>query len=366
MKIIWLNHRDPQHPDAGGAEVHLREVGKRLVRNGCDITLISERFPGSQAEEMIDGIHVIRRGGRIGVHIKAPLLVTKLAKNADIVVDDIAHAVPWWSSLVTRLPVVAMVHHIHQCVATLELGYPVGTAVKLAERTIKSTYDSIITVSQDTKRQIERQLKVEGSKIHVVYHGVDHETFHPNGEKFSQPTLLSLGRIKKYKNIQDLLHAFALAKKRVPDLRLIICGRGDFRDHIVDVSKNLNLQDVQFLDATKDEARVKLLQRSWVLCTPSLFEGWGMVVTEAAACGTPALAYEGGVSSEAIVDGETGYFVKTGDIQAFSERIVTLAQDDKMRRSMSRAAIEHSNKFDWDTTANETLRILETSATNSV
>src|SRR5256885_14406058 len=102
MNIIWVNHRDPRHPQAGGAEVHLREVAKRLVKKGCGVTLISEKFPGSKEEELIDGIKVLRRGGRLGIHLKAPLLVRRLAKDADIVVDDIAHAVPWWSRFVTK------------------------------------------------------------------------------------------------------------------------------------------------------------------------------------------------------------------------------------------------------------------------
>ena len=362
MNIIWLNHRDPRHPQAGGAEVHLREVAKRLVKKGCEVTLLSERFPGSREEELIDGIKVLRRGGRLGIHLKAPLIVRRLAKDADVVVDDIAHAVPWWSRFVTKTPVIGIVHHVHQAVATLELGVVLGTAVKLAEKTIKSSYNDIITVSQETKYQIEKQLGVEGSRIHVVYHGVDHETFRPDGEKFSRPTLLSLGRIKKYKNLDHLLRAYGQAKRKVPDLRLVICGGGDYKEHIVDLAKCLNLDDVLFVSRVRDDERVRLLQKSWALCTPSLIEGWGLVITEAAACGTPTLAYDGGGSSEAIIDGETGYLVKNGDIQALSERIVRLNQDDKLRRSMSNAAIQYSNRFDWDTTANETLKILEASA----
>jgi len=362
MNIIWLNHRDPRHPQAGGAEVHLREVAKRMIKKGCKVTLLSERFPGSREEEMIDGLRVVRRGGRFGIHLRAPLLMRRLAKDADIVVDDIAHGVPWWSSFITRTPVVGIVHHVHQAVATLELGIPLGLAVKLAEKTIKPSYNTIITVSHETKHQIEKLLKVESSRIHVIYHGVDHETFHPNGEKFSRPTLLSLGRIKKYKNLEHLLQAYGQAKKSVPDLRLVICGGGDYKEHIVDVARCLNLDDVLFVSRVKDEERVRLLQKSWALCTPSLVEGWGLVITEAAACGTPAVAYDGGGSSEAIVDGETGYLVKNGDIQALSERIVVLNQNEQLRRSMSNAAVEYSNRFDWDTTANETLKILEASA----
>jgi len=173
---------------------------------------------------------------------------------------------------------------------------------------------------------------------------------------------LSLGRIKKYKNLDHLLRAYGQAKRKVPDLRLVICGGGDYKDHIVDLAKCLNLDDVLFVSRVRDEERVRLLQKSWALCTPSLIEGWGLVITEAAACGTPTLAYDGGGSSEAIIDGETGYLVKNGDIPALSEKIVMLNQNNQLRRSMSNAAFQYSNRFDWDTTANETLKILEASA----
>jgi glycosyltransferase involved in cell wall biosynthesis len=362
MNIIWVNHRDPYHPQAGGAEVHLREVAKRLVRKGCNVTLVSERFPGSKREEVIDGFKVLRRGGRLGIHLKAPILVRRLSTDADIVVDDIAHAVPWWSRFVTKTPVVGMVHHVHQSVAAMELGIPLGTVVKLAERTIKPSYNRLITFSQGTKHQIEKQLKVDGSRIHVVYHGVDHEIFRPNGEKFERPTLLSLGRIKKYKNLDHLLRAYGEAKKSVPELRLVICGGGDYKDHIVDLAKCLNLDDVLFVSRVGDEERVRLLQKSWALCSPSFVEGWGLVITEAAACGTPTLAYDGAGSDEAIIDGETGYLVRNGDIRALSDKIVTLNRDDRLRRSMSNTAIAYSNRFNWDSTADETMRILEAAA----
>ena len=190
MRILWINHRDPKHPLAGGAEVHLKEVCRRLVAKGCHVTLLSESFKGSSRNEFLDGINVLRIGDRFSIHLLAPLIVAKLARSYDVVVDDIAHAVPWWSSKVTSRPVVGIIHHVHQNVASFELRFPLDVAVKFAERTVKFSYDRIIADSVATKSQIESLLGLGPSHVNVVYCGVDHDLYRPRGPKYQDPTIL--------------------------------------------------------------------------------------------------------------------------------------------------------------------------------
>jgi glycosyltransferase involved in cell wall biosynthesis len=330
-----------------------------LVQKGCSVTLLSERFPGSAKAEIMDGISIIRRGGRVGVHIQAPFLVSKLAKQHDVVVDDIAHAVPWWSSMVTSRPVVGIIHHVHQSVASLELNFPLDLAVKLAERTVRFAYDRIITDSEASKVQIGKLLGVPTAHVKVVYCGVDHGFYKPSGGKFRDPTILWAGNVKRYKNVDHLLSAFALAKKRVPNLKLVIDGDGYYKDRIVQLAKMVGMDDISFLHRVKGQEKVELFSKSWALCLTSVVEGWGLVITEAAACGTPTIAYDSGASNEAIVDGETGLLAKYGDIQVLAEKIELVATNPELRESLSRGAIEYSRKFDWDRTANETFRILQ-------
>ncbi len=364
MRILWVNHRDPKHPEAGGAEVHLNEVCKRLVERGCQVTLLSERFPGSTQAETLDGIDILRSGGRFDSHLYAPIQVSRLGKENDVVVDDIAHAIPWWSGLVTTRPVVGMVHHVHQSVATFELGRPFGVAARMAEKTIRFSYRRIITVSETSKQQIETELGVDPTRIRVVYHGVDHKRFGPSTEKFEEPTILSLGRIKRYKNLEDLLLAFALAQRQIPQLRLIIAGDGDHKSSLEETVRRLELNNVIFVGQVGMEDKVKLLQKSWGLCLTSSIEGWGLVLTEAAACGLPAIAYDSGATREAVIDGKTGFVVAKGNVQSLAERIVQLVSDAGVRRTLSMGAIEYSQNFDWDKTADQTLNVLSEAVNN--
>jgi glycosyltransferase involved in cell wall biosynthesis len=364
MRILWANHRDPSHPEAGGAEVHLREVCKRLVQRGNQVTLLCERFSGSTPLDSLDGVTIRRSGGPFEVHLLTPAKISQLAGNNDIVVDDIAHAVPWWSQLVTRKPVIGIIHHVHQNVTRRELSPSTALVARIAERTIRFTYKRIITVSEASKREVETELGVEPSRISVVHHGVDHSRYIPARRKFAEPTILWLGRIKRYKNLEDLLQAFATAKKAVPQLRLIIAGDGDHRQQLEGAVRRQNLEHVIFTGRVDSEEKVELLQKSWALCLTSDVEGWGLVLTEAAACGLPAIAYDSGATREAVIHNQTGFLVEPGDVQALAQRIVRLVSDPELLASLSAGALEYSQNFDWEKTTDETLKIFSQATNN--
>jgi glycosyltransferase involved in cell wall biosynthesis len=358
MKILWINHRDPEHPDAGGAEVHIREVARRLVQKGCEVTLLCERFSGSKKTELAEGVKVIRSGNKFTAHLMAPLLVSKLGRNNDAVIDDIAHAVPWWSPIVTSRPVIAIVHHVHQRVIPVEFGPTLGMVLRIAERSIRPTYKNIIAVSQSTRHELTTLIGVKGKYIRVVHPGVDHDIYRPSEEKFKNPTILWIGRMKKYKNPQDVIAAFALAKQELPDLKLIIVGSGDWKGKSIQMVKEMQLRDVSFLTVDNAE-KIRLMQKSWAICVTSVAEGWGLVILEAAACGTPAIAYDAGATGEAVINGRTGFLVRYGNIEGLAEKVKLLSSDHKLLSSMSKAAFERSLEFDWDITTNATLQILQ-------
>ena len=112
-----LNHRDPRHPRAGGSEVVLWEVCKRLSRLGVSVTWMVERFRGSQKEDVLDLIVIRRRGNPLSLHLFS--LVE--ARRHEVVLDSVAHAAPFFSYLVNPHSA-ALVHHVHQDVLDLELG----------------------------------------------------------------------------------------------------------------------------------------------------------------------------------------------------------------------------------------------------
>ena len=117
MDLLVLNHRDPRHPRAGGSEVVLWEVCRRLSRLGVRVTWMVERFPNSQKDDVLDSVVIRRRGDPLSLHFFSLLE----ARKHEVVLDSVAHAVPFFSYLVNPYSA-ALVHHVHQDVLDLELG----------------------------------------------------------------------------------------------------------------------------------------------------------------------------------------------------------------------------------------------------
>jgi len=352
MKILWINHRDQRHPEAGGAEVHIAEVGKRLVKMGHEVTLLAERFEGSKPCEEIDGIQIVRFGGKFTLHIYAPYFVKRNAGRYDIIVDDIAHAVPFWSPKFTEKPVVAIIHHVHQRVVEKELPPIIRDVVKKAERTIDKTYKNIVAVSHTTKEDLIQQLGVREEKITVIYSGVDHKKYKP-GPKFEEPTIVWMGRLKKYKNVDHLIRAFKPVKEDVKSARLLIIGSGEEEENLRKLVSEMKLSGVTFTGWLREEDKIRVLQGAWCITYVSEVEGWGMGVLEANACGTPAVGYNSGALKEAIIDGETGILLKYGDIRGLAEALKEIIRNESLRRRLSENAIKYSQKFDWSETASQ-------------
>lgn len=358
MRILWLNHRDPLHPEAGGAEVRLREIGKRLAKMGHSIELVCERWKGSSTADYIDGIRVRRIAGRYGLHMLAPVLLNSIG-DFDIVVDDIAHAVPWFSRFFTRRPVIAQIHHLHESVLGLELPSYLARPIALFERYLRYIYSSFVVVSESTRRELIRKTGIPKERVYVVPNGVDLETYKPVRAKFDKPTILWIGRVKRYKRVDHVLMAFKIVKKALPDARLIIAGDGDYLPSLKLLCKRLGLNDVIFTGKISETEKIMLMSGAWVAVNTSIVEGWGLTITEAAACRTPSVAYNVAGLRDSIKDGETGLLAEDGNIKDLGVKITTILRDSGLRERLSRNAFEYAKQLSWDRAAKEFIRVIE-------
>jgi glycosyltransferase involved in cell wall biosynthesis len=357
LNIIWINHRDPKHPQAGGAEVRMHEVGKRLVQYGYSVKLICERWAGSAKVESLDGIEIVRVAGKRAIHLLTPFLLNR-ADGYDVIIDDIAHGVPWGSSFFTNRPVIGQVHHVHQEVLRLELNPFLGRLVALSERTIKYSYKTLIVVSESTKRALVENFGIAGNRIKVIPSGVDMEFYRPT-MKSSSPTVLWVGRLKRYKRVEHILSAFRSVKKRLPTAKLVIVGDGDHTEALKNMAKTLGLSDVVFAGKVSEEKKAVFMASSWVAVSSSFIEGWGMTITECAACGTPAVAYDVPGLRDAIRNNETGLLVDNGNIKALAQALTRVLEDEKLRMRLSKNALHYTSEFSWDKVAKEFISFLE-------
>ena len=166
-----------------------------------------------------------------------------------------------------------------------------------------------------------------------------------------------LGRLKKYKGVHHVIHAFAVLAH--PTAVLEIAGAGDFRPQLEKLAASLGLGDrIRFLGRISEEEKVLLLRRAWALVFASPKEGWGITNLEAAACGTPVVASDSPGIRESILDGKTGYLVRHGDPAAMAAAMGRLADDPTLVATLGTAARAFAETFTWERAADETERHL--------
>lgn len=367
LKILVMNWRDICHPKKGGAEVHINEVISRWVNWGHEVTLLCGKYEGCKEYENFKGIEIIRKGGPFSLYICAMKeYLTSLKKNNyDYIIDDV-NGVPFFTPVYVKKPVVAIMHHLVKDIFFKELSWYQAIFGYTAEKMIKTIYREIpfVTVSEKTKETLVN-FGIPRQNAYVVYNGVDHDLYKPHiYPKSNFPLILHIGRVKKYKNVDHLLRVVKnlVEKNKVTKFKLVIAGRGDFRDLESQVEAYGISDYVTILGEISETEKVKLLNKAWVFVSSSSREGWGLTIIEANACGTPAVAYRVPGLSESIVNDETGFLLPYGKVEDFSEAIQRLILNETLRKKFSHSAINWAKKFDWNLTAKETLKVVTTTS----
>jgi glycosyltransferase involved in cell wall biosynthesis len=363
LRILVVNWQDRENPQAGGAETHLHEVFGRLARGGDQVTLLCSGFRGASQRTVLDGIEVHRTGGRHSFALRAPAYFRQHLKAHafDVIVEDLNKAplfTPTWS----RTPVVLLVHHLFGITAFQEASFPVAAATWLLERPVPRAFARVpvIAVSRSTADDLVSR-GFDAAHIRVIPNGVDLKALAPDPgvARFAAPTLLYLGRLRRYKRVDLVLQALARLGELGVEANLLVAGQGKHRGSLEALARALGLQErVRFLGFVADDLKRELLRRSWVHVLTSPKEGWGISNLEAAACGTATVASDSPGLRDSVVDGETGFLVPHEDVRALAQKIATLLTQPDLRDAMGRAARRFAERFSWDAAARDVRRAL--------
>ncbi len=363
MRILAINWRDIRNPEAGGAEVHLHEILSYLVRWGSSVTQISAGFPGCEPEDRIDGIRVLRRGRWYDANLVLPLFARRhLRHNTyDVVIEDI-NKLPFFMPLYTRIPVVPVIPHLFGTTAFRETNWAIASYVYLLERFIPVVFrkSHFIVISPSTRDDLVSR-GIAPERISVVLCGLDHGRYRDLGlERFDRPTIVHLGRLRKYKSVDVVMRSMRSIRERMPDARLVIIGEGPHKGELVRLAARLDLGDaIEFKGYLGHGALVEYMNRSHLMVNPSPKEGWGLTVVEANACGLPVVASDRPGLRDSVWDGETGILVPYGDAEAFARASIDILTDEDLWRRMSSRAIERVGELTWERCSRETAEHLE-------
>lgn len=364
MNILALNWNDLKNPFGGGAEVHFEELLRRLVRFGHHVTLLCSGWPGCAPEETVYGVRITRRGQRQTFNLVAPYHLRKLVSENqfDILIEDI-NKIPFYTPLYLRMKTLVVIPHLFASTVFQEINFVVGTYIYLAEKPLVSVYRGkhFNVISESTANDL-RARGVPDNRLSVIHCGVDRDIYSPDQSlsRYDSPTILYLGRIKKYKSIQHLLVAFHAIRKKIPNARLMIVGDGDFLPQLRKLSASLGLDDaVEFPGFVSREDKVTRLRRAHVAVLPSLKEGWGLTNIEANAVGTTVIAADSPGLRDSVRHDETGLLYEYGNTEQLAERLLMILQDDKLRHRLEQGGLAWADRFSWDSAAVEFEKLLQ-------
>ena len=356
MHILVLTDRDWTHPQGGGTGTNLYGQISRWVAWGHRVSVIACSYPGAQPHEQLsERLEIHRVGGRSTVFPRAIWKQWRgLVPDPDVVLEVI-NGISFLTPLWLRKPRAALVHHVHRQHYVEEMGPKGKLAAFLLETAPLSLLyrgTRFLTISEATAEELAAH-GIPRDRIEVDYIGVELERYRP-GQRSEQPTLLFLGRLKRYKRIEVVLDVL----EGVPCAVLDLAGDGDHRETLEAEVARRGLRDrVRMHGHVDEEQKLALLQRSWVNLTASSAEGWCLSVMEAAACATPSAALAVGGLPESIEHERTGLLADT--TEELVDQTRRLMDDDELRERLGRQARERAEGFTWERTATSTLARLQ-------
>ncbi|HEY3004942.1 MAG TPA: glycosyltransferase family 4 protein [Kribbellaceae bacterium] len=353
--LLIVNWRDTTNPEGGGSERYVEEVATGLAARGWSVSVLCAGYPGSPREAHRRGVRYLYRGGKLTVYAHGLWQAFKHRRHQ---VVDVQNGLPFFTRLVRR-QVVVLLHHVHrEQWPVVYPGWPGRLGWWLESRLSPWLYRDCryVTVSSASRDELVR-IGVAAGRINVVHNGT--EPAPPRQRpRATTPTVLCVGRLVPHKQVEHAIDAIALARTTMADARLVVVGAGWWEERLREYAERLGVSDaVEFRGYVSEADKHAAYDEGWLLALPSLKEGWGIVVGEAAAHSVPTVAYRSaGGPTESVHDGAG---VLADDHAGFCAAVVELLGDDVRRRALSSGAMRSADTFTWGGTVAAFERVLD-------
>ena len=394
----------PGTGDAGGMNVYVLELSKRLAQQGLQVDMFtratSSKTPAVM--EVYDGIrvHNIVAGPFEGLaKDELPSQLCTFAREvlrAEAARDpgyyDVVHSHYWLSGQVGALTrdrwAVPLVHTMHTMAkvknAALARGdSPEPAARLIGEEQVVAASDMLVANTDVEYHQLVDLYGADPDRVEVVHPGVDLEEFRPFDKASARARLglpqhgkviAFIGRIQPLKAPDIVLKAAALLGERRPELagQLTVAviggpsGTGlEKPESLAALAHSLQITDsVRFVPPVSRAALAQWLAAADVVCVPSYNESFGLVAIEAQAVGTPVVAAAVGGLTTAVADRSSGILVDGHDVNDYAKALEQILLDEHLHSRLSEGAVLHAAEFGWERTAKQTLDVYQRAATN--
>lgn len=357
-RVHVLTWRDLEHPWAGGSELHINQVARWWTRAGLEVTIRTGAVEGGAPVLVRDGYRVVREGSRTSVLFHAPAAARRHDLGPHDALVEVWHGINFMTPLWARGPRVGIVHHVHgpQFHEVLPRGAS-DLAMALERRVYPRLYrrERLVAVSASTRASM-LALGYDADRITVIENGVD-DRFRRGGEKSATPSILAVARLMPQKRVPYLIDILAEVRRRVPTMRAVIVGDGPARPSVDATVARLGDPTWLTLEGrVSDERLLSLYQQAWVLASASSAEGWGLTLTEGAACGTPCVASRIPGHQDAVFEGRSGLLADDAD--EFADHLVHVLTDHDARSRLTSGALDRVRSLRWPQTAAQILDVV--------
>jgi len=349
-RVHVLAWRDLDDRDAGGSEVHADEFMRRWADRGLDVLHRTSAAVGLPASDERNGYRVVRRGSRYSVFARtiASELTHRMGPYDGLV--EIWNGVPWFSPVWCRAPRITVFHHVHGPMWDQVMPGPLAPAGRFLEaRFAPPFYRRGLTVTpSDATRDELIELGFRPDRVLAYPNGVD-PRFTPDGEKTPHPRIVAVGRMAPVKRFDRVIDAAITARHRVPDLTVDLVGGGPLVGDLQQQIDRAGAADwLRLHGRIADDELVAMYRRAWLVVSGSIAEGWGLSLTEGAACGTPAVATDIRGHRSSVVDGTSGVLVPP---EALGSTIADVLSDPERLDRLRSGALGWAGQLSWDASA---------------
>ncbi len=338
--------KDIRHPLAGGAELFTWEVLRRLAKMGHRVFWFASKVRGLPGEERLENVRIERSGGTIGVYHASIRKAVSIHREFEVCIDQVNTRPFFCHSRVSAQRHFVLVHELARDSWNTAFPPPISWIGRYVLEPVwlrAIRHLPTITVSRSTAKDLH---ECGFRSVRIVPEGCSIEPFSVVPRKEARATFAFLGLMKKTNLPQHAIEAFLEIRTRI-DSQLWLMGHGKLLSKL---KKRYQDPDIKFLGHVSEEEKRGYLSRAHLVLMPAVREGWGLVVTEANACGTPVLAYDVPGLRDSVQPGVNGILVDPLPDRLAQEAIDLMLQPDRLQ-SMCTSALLHAKTYNWDRAA---------------
>lgn len=348
MRFLMLNWRDPSNPISGGAERVSLAYLSELTRRGHEVCWFANDFPGARSSEQINGIHLVRGGGK-GTSILHARSWFRKQPRFDLVIDQ-HHGLPWYAPWWSGTNCVAYIHEVLGPIWHAFYPWPISSIGKTQEAWTLRRYRNIPfwTPSASTKKLLET---CGVGTVKVIPNGCDTSPLPELEPKPLKPPyrMIAVSRLAPNKRIDHAIQALKCLRSQQVEATLTVVGGGESKAALMTLAVSLGVEkNVQFTGPLSEAEKNRQLQQAHWLVHTSIREGWGLNVIEANAMGTPAIVYPVSGLVDSTLDGVTGKVVGAESPAVLATEFRRLIEHPDHYQELRLNAWRRSFEFTWE------------------